>query len=128
MPFRSSLTGETRPGSRRSWTAETDKQWTQPIGYMHALYEVGIAALRTSADPRNKEAVRRDRQPPSVDTIVGPVNFKDSPIKNVAPTQMAMGQWRQKTGRFKYDLLITSNVTAPDIKPEAEMKLLSHLG
>ena len=65
----------------------------------------------------------------NLDTMVGPVNFRDSKIKSVAVTEMAMGQWRlNKPGsKFKYDLRITSNPTAPHIKPNAEFKLLSQL-
>ena len=64
----------------------------------------------------------------SVDTIVGPVRFKDSPVKNVSTTSMAGGQWRKtKGGRFPFELLIVYNATAPQIPIEAELKLLSQL-
>ena len=63
------------------------------------------------------------------DTVVGPVNFKDSKIKSVALTEVAMGQWRKQKpdGKFKYDLLITFNPTAPHIEVQAKTLLLSQL-
>ena len=39
-PFKSSLTGESAKQSCDAYTAATDKQWTQPIGFAHALFEV----------------------------------------------------------------------------------------
>jgi branched-chain amino acid transport system substrate-binding protein len=88
-----------------------------------------LAALGNAADPKDKESVKRAIASLSVDTIVGPVRFKDSPIKNVSLTSLAGGQWRRtKNGKFPYDLLIVSNATAPQIPVEAELKLLSQLG
>ena len=79
----------------------TGKQWTQPLGYSHAIWEVGLAALASAADPKDKDSLKAAIANLSVDTIVGPVTFKDSPIKNVALTSLAAGQWRKtKNGRF----------------------------
>src|SRR6185436_14514081 len=103
--------------------------WTQPIGYAHAIWEVALAALRGAADPKDKESVKQSIANLTVDTIVGPVRFKDTPIKNVAVTSMAGGQWRKtKNGRFPFELLIVYNATAPQIPVEAELKLLAQLG
>ena len=129
FPYKSSLTGQTAAELAAEWETTTNKQWTQPIGYSHAIWEVGLAALRTAADPKDKDSVKSAIANLSVDTIVGPVRFKDSPIKNVALTSLAGGQWRKtKNGRFPYELLIVSNATAPQIPVEAELKLLSKLG
>src|SRR3546814_3541774 len=45
-------------------------------------------------------------------TVVGPIAWGKGPVKNVAKTPLVGGQWRQG-GAFKYDLVITSNETAP---------------
>src|SRR5262245_1080306 len=128
FPYKSSLTGQTAKELAAEWESTTGKQWTQPIGYSHAIWEVGLAALGNAADPKDKDAIKAAIANLSVDTIVGPVRFKDSPIKNVALTSLAGGQWRKtKNGRFPYELLIVSNATAPQIPVEAELKLLSKL-
>jgi branched-chain amino acid transport system substrate-binding protein len=128
VPFTSSLTGATAQAVADEWESTTGRQWTQPIGYVHALFEVGLEALKRSGDPRDRAAVRDAIANLSHDTLDGPVNFRDSPVKSVAVTEMAMGQWRrQPQGRFPFELLITSNSTAPHITPQAEMKLLSQL-
>jgi branched-chain amino acid transport system substrate-binding protein len=128
FPYKSSLTGKTARELADEWESTTGKQWTQPLGYAHAIWEVGLAVLASAADPKDKDAIKSAIANLSVDTIVGPVKFKDSPVKNVALTSLAAGQWRKtKNGRFPYDLLIVSNATAPQIPVEAELKLLSQL-
>jgi branched-chain amino acid transport system substrate-binding protein len=128
FPYKSSITGKSARELATEWETTTGKQWTQPIGYAHALWEVGLAALTSAGDPKDKEAVRNAIANLAVDTIAGPVRFKDSPVKNVAITSLAGGQWRKtKSGRFPYELLIVYNGTAPQIPVEAELKLLSQL-
>jgi len=128
FPYKSSITGQSARELATEWENTTGKQWTQPLGYAHAIWEVGLAALASSGDPNDKEAVRHAIANLSVDTIVGPVRLKDTPIKNVSVTSMAAGQWRKtKSGRFPYELLIVYNATAPQIPVEAKLKLLSEL-
>jgi len=126
-PFKSSLTGQTAAELAAEWEKTTGKQWTQPIGYAHALWEVGFAALRGS-DPKDKNSLRDAIAGLDFETIVGPVKFKGSPIKNVAVTSLSGGQWRKsKGGKSQYELLIVHNGTAPFIPKQADLALLSKL-
>jgi branched-chain amino acid transport system substrate-binding protein len=61
-----------------------------------------------------------------MDTIVGNINWADTPIKNVAKTKVVGGQWRLG-GKHKYQLLITNNGMAPNIPVQAEVKLMNEL-
>ena len=46
----------------------------------------------------------------NMQTMVGPINFAGSPIKNVAVTEVAGGQWRKTNGgKHAFDLVITEN-------------------
>lgn len=129
FPFKSSLTGQSARELAGDWEKSTGKQWTQPIGYGHALFEVGIAALRNAANPKDKKAVRDALANLQLDSIVGRIDFKTSPIKSIAVTPMVAGQWRKtKAGaKFPYELLITHNSTAKQIPVEDETRLLSQL-
>jgi branched-chain amino acid transport system substrate-binding protein len=129
FPYKSSITGQSARELAADWEKSTGKQWTQPIGYGHALWETALAALKGAADPKDRKAVRDSIAKMKLDSIVGPINFKDSPIKSIAVTQMVGGQWRRsKAGsRFPFELLITHNSTAANIPVEAELKLLSAL-
>lgn len=128
FPYRSSLTGQTAWELGGAWMASTGKQWTQPIGYAHALFEVGIAALKATPNPKDRKALRDSIARLSVDTVAGPVNFRDSSIKSVALTPLAGGQWRKtRSGKFPYELRVTHNAIAKSIPIEEEFKLLSQL-
>lgn len=128
FPFQSSITEQSARALADEWESTSGRQWTPPLGYGHALWEVGLAALKTAADPTDKKAVRDAIANLTLDTIVGPVRFKDSPVKNVATTGVVGGQWRKSAGgRFPFELHITHNSTAPHIPVDGELTLLSQL-
>lgn len=128
MPFTSSLTGQSAAELASAWEAHSGRQWVQTLGYSHALFETGIAALRQSGAPKDRDAVRDAIAAMSLDTMVGPVNWGGSPIRNVAVTEVAGGQWRRSSGRHAYDLVITENTLAPSISAEDVTLPLSELG
>lgn len=128
FPFKSSLTGQSAAEMAAEWERATGKQWTQPIGYGHAIWELGLHALSSAADPRDHKAVRDAIANLTLDTLVGKVDFKGSPIKNVAQTALLGGQWRRsKGGKFPYELKIVHNSTAKVVPVEAEVVPLSAL-
>jgi branched-chain amino acid transport system substrate-binding protein len=49
-----------------------------------------------------------------MDTIVGPISWAGGPTPNVAKTPLVGGQWVKGTD-FPFDLIITTNETAPNI-------------
>jgi branched-chain amino acid transport system substrate-binding protein len=55
-PFKSSLSGETASQLAAAFTKATGKQWSQPLGYIHALFEVAADLLKRSADPSDRAA------------------------------------------------------------------------
>lgn len=129
FPFKSSLTGQSAREFAADWEKSTGNQWTQPLGYAHALWEVGLAALKKVPDPFDHKAVRDGIREMTLDTIVGKVDFKGSPIKSVAQTSLAGGQWRAAPdgSRFPFELQVVSNASAKHIPLTGEMKLLSQL-
>jgi branched-chain amino acid transport system substrate-binding protein len=122
-PFKSSLTGEAAVEIAKSYSEATKKQWTQPIGFVHALFEVAVDALKRTAEIGDRAAALAAITATKLDTVVGPIAWSGSPVKNVAKTPLVGGQWRLG-GSFKYDLVITSNETAPQIPVGGEMQPL----
>jgi branched-chain amino acid transport system substrate-binding protein len=122
-PFKSSLTGQSAAEIAKSYTETTKKQWTQPIGFVHALFEVAVDALRRTADIGDRAATLAAITATKLDTAVGPIAWGGGPVKNVAKTPLVGGQWRLG-GDFKYELVITSNETAPQIPVGGEMQAL----
>jgi branched-chain amino acid transport system substrate-binding protein len=116
FPFKSSLTGQSAQELGDAYTAATGKQWTQPLGYDHALLEIGIAALKASGDPKNRDKIRDAIAGLTLETVIGTVDFKNTPLKNVGLTHIAGGQWQKvEGGKFPYDLLVVDNSANPDV-------------
>lgn len=125
-PFKSSMTGESASQLAAGYVKATGKQWSQPLGYIHALFEVASDVLKRSADASSAAANLDALTKTKLDTIVGNVAWGSGPVKNVAKTPLVGGQWRRTpNGPFKYDLLITDNSIAPSIPTVAKMEPLS---
>lgn len=122
-PFSSSLTGQSSMQLAQAYTEATGRQWTQPIGFAHALFEVAIDALKRSADPEDADATVAAISSTNLNTIVGPVAWGSGPVKNVAKTPLVGGQWRlTEGGKFPYELLVVNNQTAPQIPVQGELQ------
>jgi branched-chain amino acid transport system substrate-binding protein len=115
-PFKSGLTGETAQQFCDAYTKATGKQWTQPIGFKHANLEVAIDALKR-AKKLDAASIRDAIKETDYQSLVGPITWKggpNNPVPNVCTTPLVGGQWK-KGAKFKYDLNIVYNQTAPNI-------------
>ncbi len=121
FPYASSLTGQSAAELAAQWETETNAQWTQPLGFGHALWEVGLAAVVNADDPTNNDSIRDALAAMDMQTVVGRVNFAASPVRSVAILPMVGGQWRRLGGRFPYELKVVNTASAPEIPVEAEM-------
>ena len=120
-PFKSSLTGASAAQLAEAYEKATGKQWTQPLGFAHALFEVGIDALKRAKSVDDKAAIRDAVVATNLNTIVGPIAWGKGPVKNVCKTPLVGGQW-VKGKKNKFDLLIVNNETAPNIPATAKLK------
>jgi branched-chain amino acid transport system substrate-binding protein len=126
-PFRSSLNGMSARQLADAYTAVTHKQWTQPTGFVHALFEVGVDAIKRAADPTDHDVINKAVQATKLETIVGPIAWTGKPVKNVAKTPLVGGQWRRNApgAPFRYDLVITENSLAPEIPTGSRMQAIA---
>ena len=127
-PYKSSLTGTSAADLAKGYEQATGKQWTQPIGFVHSLFEVAVDALKRSADPNNGAAVAKAIGSTKLDTIVGPIAFGAANVppfasKNIAKTPLVGGQWRLSGD--KYAMVITENSAAPQIPLGGQMQALA---
>ena len=123
-PFKSSLTGASAAQLAESFEKSTGKQWTQPVGFAHALFEVGVDALKRAKSLDSKAAIRDAIVGTSLNTVVGPIAWGKGPVKNVAKTPLVGGQW-VKGKKNKFDLVIVNNRTAPNIPTGGSLKPIS---
>lgn len=121
-PFTSSLTKQSAKALADSYEASTKKQWTQPIGFAHALFEVAADALTRSKSLKAGD-LRDAVAATQMKTVVGDVAWGgQGPFKNVSKTPLVLGQWN-KGKRFKYELTIVNNESAKAIPAGGQLKL-----
>jgi branched-chain amino acid transport system substrate-binding protein len=123
FPFKSTLTGQVSRDIADMWEAELNKQWTQPLGYQHANWEVVVDILKRSKNPLDRESNRESMAATKIETLIGPIDFATGPHKNVSTTPIFGGQW-VKGDKWKYDLKIVDNTVNKLFEPEQKMKLM----
>jgi branched-chain amino acid transport system substrate-binding protein len=124
-PFTSSLNGTSCKDLGATYESETGKQWTQFVGFVHALFEVCFDVV-SRAGSTDKQAIADAAGKTKLDTIVGPIEFGAGEVpKNVATTPLVGAQWQKQSGKkFPFDLVVVSNTQAPNIPIGGEMKPL----
>jgi branched-chain amino acid transport system substrate-binding protein len=126
-PFKSGLTGETAQQYCDAYEKATGKQWTQPLGFKLANLEVAIDVLKR-AKKLEPTAIRDAIAQTDYQSIVGPLTWKGgplNPVPNVCITPLVGGQWK-KGKKFKYDLEIVSNKTAPNIPLDSPFEAIKY--
>jgi branched-chain amino acid transport system substrate-binding protein len=126
-PFRSGLTGQTCQQFCDAYSAATGKQWTQPIGFTHANLEAAVDALKR-AKKLDNAAIRDAIADTDYQSLVGPITWRGgptNPVKNVCTTPLVGGQWKPGA-KFKYDLHIVYNKTAPIIPLDSPFEFIRY--
>jgi branched-chain amino acid transport system substrate-binding protein len=125
-PFASSLTKQTAAELAAAYEAGTHKQWTQPIGFAHALFEVAANVLSRARSAKAAD-VRDAVVATSLATVVGPVRWGGKgPFKNVSKTPLVLGQWVKAApgSKYKVELVIVDDQAAPNIPAGGKLTLL----
>jgi branched-chain amino acid transport system substrate-binding protein len=114
-PFSSSLTGIKAKELSAAYEEGTGKQWTQFVGFVHALFEVALDVV-SRAGSTDKQAISDAAAATSLDTIVGPVAYGAGGVpRNISPTSLVGGQWQKSDGAHPFELLVTNNPLSPEI-------------
>lgn len=128
-PFASSLTGQSAGDLAAGYTAATGKQWTQPIGFVHALFEMAADVMGRVEDSRDPDQVTSAIAATQLASMVGRIAFDGAGLPpfaqaNVAKTPLVGGQWRLKDGGG-YDLVVVENSDHPEIPTGGSMEEIS---
>jgi branched-chain amino acid transport system substrate-binding protein len=132
-PFKSDLTGQNSAEICVAYEDATKKQWTQPLGFRYALFEVALDVLKRSKNVDSPETIRDAIRATDYNSVVGHIAWKGNPVKNVAKTSLVGGQWlpgwRFKNWaegqKFKYDLMIVNNDTDKSIETQQKLMALN---
>lgn len=127
-PFTSSVTGQSCADLASAFTAATGRPWTQPIGFVHSLFEVAANVMGRAPAVDDPEGIAAAIAATDLDTIVGKVAWNGAGVPpfaaaNVCKTPLVGGQWRrQDSGSF--DLVVVDNQQAPNIPTGGSMESL----
>lgn len=124
-PFKSGLTGQTPAQLCAEFSKATGKQWVQPIGFKHALMEVALDVLKRTKNIDDPKSIIEATLATDLQTIVGPVSWKNGPVKNCSTTPLVGGQW-VKGKDFKYEIQVADNAAYPGIKPEKKFEPIGY--
>jgi branched-chain amino acid transport system substrate-binding protein len=122
-PFKSGLTGQSAKELCDAYQLSTGRAWTQPIGFQHALFEVAIDVLKRAKNLDEPASILEAIVATDYHSVVGPIKWSGQPVKNVSKTPLVAGQWRKRDNGF--ELVICEDSTAPNIKAQDKLRLLS---
>lgn len=130
-PYQSSLTGQGGQELAQGFTDFTGRPWTQPIGFIHALFEVALDVVKRAADVSDLDAINEAVATTDLDTIVGRVAWGTDEglpadiAANVSRTPLVGGQWRLQDDD-SYELVVVENVLAPEVPLAGEMQEITY--
>ena len=112
-PFKSGLTGQSCQQLTDAYTKATNRPWTQPIGFQHALFEVAIDVLKRARNPERSEIDSRinrgdqlsiDRRSDPMDRRAGEECHQDSAGRRAMAAQerQVRSDHRRKQDRTEY--------------------------
>ena len=121
-PYRSSLTGQSARELAAAYTAATGRRWTQPLAFVHALFEVAAAALARADHPGDRPGIAAALAGLQLDTVVGRLDWLTGPVPNVATTPLVGGQWQ--VGDDGPELRVVSHAQALEIPVAGRVRRL----
>jgi branched-chain amino acid transport system substrate-binding protein len=121
-PYASSLTGLKNAALAAGYTKQSGKQWNQQMGPSLALFDVGVAALKASGNPKDKTAVANAMKTMKVSTPVGHLDWTKGPVPNVVQTPIPGGQWVKGSGKFPYEWVFCENSDDHNVPIQAKLK------
>jgi len=122
FPYKSSLDGTSASAFAASYKTSTGNEWTQPMGFNYAIFEIAVAALKASGDPKNGNAVAHALSTLKGETITGAYDFATGPVPHVSQVPELLAQWRLVSGSPQ--LVVINNSLLPAVPVAGSLELL----
>ena len=123
-PTTSSLTGQTSADLARAYEEAENKQWTQPIGYVHSLFEVLVDAIVRAGGVEDKQALLDAIGETTLPTIAGTVDFTKPVVPHITKTPLVGGQWVE-SDKWDVEFKIVTNTQFPEIPVEGTLQSMA---
>jgi branched-chain amino acid transport system substrate-binding protein len=122
FPYSSSLDGTTASAFAANYKTATGNEWTQPMGFNYAVFEIAVAALKASGDPKDANAVAHTLSTLKGQAITGAYDFASGPVPHVSQVPELLAQWRLVSG--SYQLVVINNSLLPAVPVAGSLELL----
>jgi branched-chain amino acid transport system substrate-binding protein len=122
FPYRSSLDGTTASAFAANYKTSTGNEWTQPMGFNYAIFEIAVAALKASGAPKDAKAVASALGTLKGQAITGDYDFTSGPVPHVSQVPELLAQWRLVSG--SYQLVVINNSLLPAVPVAGSLQLL----
>jgi branched-chain amino acid transport system substrate-binding protein len=124
FPYTSSLDGTTASAFAANYKTKTGNDWTQPMGFNYAVFEIAVAALKASGDPTDKAAVASAIGKLKGQAITGAYDFTSGPVPHVSQIPELLAQWRVASGSGGPQLVVIDNSELPAVPAASKLQLL----
>ncbi|MBV9449735.1 MAG: ABC transporter substrate-binding protein [Streptosporangiaceae bacterium] len=118
FPYSSSLDGMTASAFASGYPAG----WTQPMGFNYAVFEIAVAALKASGNPKSPSAVAAALGRLKGQAITGRYDFTAGPVPHVSQVPELLAQWRPSGSG--YGLVVINDSLLPAVPAASSLKLL----
>ena len=122
FPYQSSLDGTSAAAFADGYKTSTGQQWTQPMGFLYAIFEIAAAALKSASDPTDATAVASAIGSLKGQAITGSYDFTAGPVPHVSQVPELLAQWRPGSGG--YELVVVDNSLLPAVPVQGKFELL----
>ena len=122
FPYQSSLDGTSAAAFADGYKTSTGQQWTQPMGFLYAIFEIAAAALKSASDPTDSRAVASAIGSLKGQAITGSYDFTAGPVPHVSQVPELLAQWRPGSGG--YELVVVDNSLLPAVPVQGKFELL----
>ncbi|MGO4713128.1 ABC transporter substrate-binding protein [Bradyrhizobium sp. 2TAF24] len=124
-PYVSGLNGQSSLQLADEYEKVSNRQWSLPLGFRHALFEVIFDVLKRTQNLDKPESIRDAIKTTDYKSIVGPINFNKGPFPNCALTPLVIGQW-EKGKKYPYEMVIVDNSTAKDVPVGGDPRVIKY--
>jgi branched-chain amino acid transport system substrate-binding protein len=124
-PYTSTLTNISAKDLASGYESSAKKQWNMQLGASLALFDVANAALKATADPKDKAGLAATIGSLNVDTVLGNLAWGKGPVANVVATPIIGGQWVKGTGSYPLDFVVCENSSDPKVPVAAKLQPLA---
>jgi len=122
FPYKSSLDGTSASSFAASYKSATGNEWTQPMGFNYAVFEIAVAALKASGNPKDGAAVASAIGSLKGQAITGDYDFTSGPVPHVSQVPELIAQWRLVSGTPQ--LVVINNSLLPAVPVAGSLQLL----